>query len=120
VDTIQPEPVFLNFLGSQGSIPRNRVLVRNQFRCGIDSWRHRFHMKELKISELSSSYSMYWMLCVGEGPPILALYQKHQISQDALIERQHIPQLFFYIHPFSTQQKTTVADRKTFLCFWNV
>ncbi len=25
--------------------------VRNQFRCGIDSWRHRFHVKELKISE---------------------------------------------------------------------
>jgi hypothetical protein len=23
--------------------------VRNQFRCGIDSWRHRFHEKEVKF-----------------------------------------------------------------------
>ncbi len=26
-------------------------IVRNQFRCGIDSWRHLFHVKEFKISE---------------------------------------------------------------------
>jgi hypothetical protein len=36
---------------SRASTPQNRFLKRNQFRCGIDSWRHRFHVKELKISE---------------------------------------------------------------------
>ncbi len=38
--------------------PQNRFFVRNQFRCEIDSWRHRFHVKELKISELSSAYAV--------------------------------------------------------------
>ncbi len=28
---------------------------KNQFRCGIDSWRHRFQVKEVKISKLLSS-----------------------------------------------------------------
>ncbi len=30
--------------------------MRNQFSCGTDSWRHRFHVKKLKISELLFSY----------------------------------------------------------------
>ncbi len=51
-----PGPEFLNFLEPQASIPRYRFLVRNQFRCGIDSWRHEIPVKELKRSKLSSSY----------------------------------------------------------------
>ncbi len=32
------------------SISRNRFLVRNHFRCGIDYWRQQFDVKEVKIS----------------------------------------------------------------------
>ncbi len=41
-------------------------LVRNQFRCGIDSWRHRCLAKEFKTSEFSSAY----VVC-GRRRPIL-------------------------------------------------
>ncbi len=37
-------------------VSRNRCLMRNQLHCEIYSWRHLFHVKEFKISELSSSY----------------------------------------------------------------
>ncbi len=46
-------------IDSTESIP-----CKNQFLCENDSWKHRFHVKKLEISELSSSYSM---LCVVEG-----------------------------------------------------
>jgi hypothetical protein len=36
--TIYPEPECFKFEGSQASIPWNLFLVRNQVRCGIDSW----------------------------------------------------------------------------------
>ncbi len=41
------------------------ILVSNQFRCGIDSWRQCFRVKEFKIPELSSLYD--YKLCIGEG-----------------------------------------------------
>jgi hypothetical protein len=62
---------FWNFQEPQGAlIPRNRFLVRNQFRCGIDFWRHRFHVKEQNISELSSSYAV----CGGRTFPTRKQY----------------------------------------------
>ncbi len=47
--------------GLRAPTRQNRFLVRNQFRCGIDSWRHLLYEKELKISELSS----YYVVCGG-------------------------------------------------------
>ncbi len=45
-----------NFKGPRALIPWNQFLVRNSFRCGFCSWRHRFYVKELNISELSLYY----------------------------------------------------------------
>jgi hypothetical protein len=64
---------LFNFVkpGPQAWTPRNRFLLRNQFRCGIDSWSNLFHVKELKISELSLS-----CIVCGEGHPISDTFPK--------------------------------------------
>ncbi len=56
---------IFNLLRTLGiEVSRIRCLVRNQFRCGIYSWRHLFHVKELKISELS----LFYVVCGGRTP----------------------------------------------------
>ncbi len=52
--------------------PRHRLhgidsLWEIQFRCRIDSWRHRFNVKELQTTELSSSY----IVCGGMTPLVI-------------------------------------------------
>ncbi len=100
---------FLNFLGPQASFPRNWFFVRNQFRGGIHFWRHWFHVKELRNSELS------YVVCVGRT--LLLIFptrNKHGSCQQKIKSR-----VLFY-NRFSSIIRSKIRLCSLSLCtFWS-
>ncbi len=67
--------------------------MSNQIRCGIDSGRHRIHVKELKVSELSIALCCVWALW-GQDIPIWLKQANNMVAGQ---NEKSIPALKIYI-----------------------